>query len=83
MHTVYRSKKQKEKQMENTVTKNGKTYSLKKDAYISDRVGMLDYYMASAIDEDDNECTIFWPIIDSECEDESDTCDWDNFVVKY
>ena len=69
--------------MKNTVTKNGQTYGLKQDAYISDRLGMLDYYMAHAVDSDDRELTIFWPIIDSECNDESNACDWDNFIVKY
>lgn len=69
--------------MENTVTKNGKTYFLKQDAYISDRVGMLDYYMAHATDEDDMDCTIFWPIVNDDCDDESNACDWDDFRVKY
>lgn len=64
-----------------TVTYQGKTLTLQQDAYISDTVGKLDHYKASAIDAEGETYTVWWAIINFECEDESESCDWDEHEV--
>lgn len=60
-----------------TVTHNGKTITLTQDAYITSN-GSRDYYRAHAVDANQNEYYILWDIIDADCDDESNACDWSN-----
>ena len=41
------------------------------------------FYCASGIDENGDDYQINWEITnsDSDCDDESDMCDWDNFTI--
>lgn len=64
-----------------TVTYKGKTLILQQNAYISDDPENLDCYRAAAKDNDGNDYTVLWTIINFECEDESESCNWDNYEV--
>lgn len=60
---------------------DGKIYGITQDPYCE--TNFLSYYqepiyVATAIDGDDDEYEIRWEIINKDCEDESDTCDWEN-----
>ena len=45
--------------------------------------GTMDCYIASAIDpKTDKLYEIMWPIINPDCDDESDACDWTKYKVK-
>ena len=67
----------KESDNHGTVTHNGKTFTLTQDAYITSN-GSRDYYRAHAVDANQNEYYILWDIIDADCDDESNACDWSN-----
>lgn len=57
------------------------TVYLTQDAFPSGTPGN-EYYEAHAIDKDDNEYVMRWPVIDSQCEDASDACDWDDYTIR-
>ena len=64
------------------VLHNNKELYLTQNAYVSD---CGKYYKCHAMAMDDNE-TIFeyeikWPVINFNCDDQSDSCDWDNYTV--
>jgi hypothetical protein len=52
--------------------------ALEQDAYI---YGYC-YYTACAVDALGNDYCFKWDIINHECEDQSEACDWDEFTVK-
>jgi len=60
-----------------TVTHNNKTLTLTQDAYMTSN-GSRDYYRAHAVDANNNEYYIIWDIVDADCDDESNACDWAN-----
>lgn len=39
-------------------------------------------YRATAIDDHDNDYEIIWDVVNLDCEDESESCDWTNFKVR-
>ena len=62
-----------------TVTHNGKEYTLTQNAYISTDPRNLDgaaVYLADATDADGKEYEIVWKVIDQHADDESNSCDW-------
>lgn len=69
----------KTKQLSNhgSVIFNKKKYILDQPAYIT-TISEDTHYTAIAIDTDGNECIIEWDIININCDDESNACDWDN-----
>lgn len=57
------------------VVVDGVEYRTTQDPYINDEG---DAYKAHALDAEGNEYLITWVAVNTETEDESDTCDWDN-----
>lgn len=63
-----------------TVEYKGKEISLMQYPYISpSREG---YYEASAEDDEGNLYDVFWAIIREDCDDESESCDWEDYYVE-
>lgn len=61
-----------------------KTINLKQQAYCdySHKYQCAEYTAHGVMAEDeDEEVKVFWDIIDSECEDESNACNWNKFEV--
>ena len=53
-------------------------YYLTQDAYVETK----ETYAAVAIDESGSAYWITWEITNPDAQDESDKCDWDNFIAK-
>jgi hypothetical protein len=67
-----------------TVRHNDQTLDLLQDPYRDHRFYNdcdLDGYFASAVDDQDNEYLVFWEIANDQAEDESEACDWTDYVV--
>ena len=64
-----------------TIEYKDKMLTITQQPYIE---GPIDYpiYKALAIDIDGNEYEIIWPIVEINCQDESDVCDWEKYHVK-
>ena len=58
-------------------TKDGKSFEITQQAYVWDK----DTYRASLNCDGEYFGYVVWKIIDRECEDESNACDWDKFDV--
>jgi len=77
-----------------TVVANGKTYVILKNPYISSELGYSGYYESVVRRqeecedcEDYQECLdtglkIFWKIVNDDCEDGSDACNWEDFEIR-
>jgi hypothetical protein len=73
-----------------TYTKDGVDYAITQNPYISYCAGystpyMVNgetYYVAHGYDRDGNDVRLIWEITNPNTEDESDACDWDEFVVE-
>jgi len=60
-----------------TFTKDGKTYTITQQAYMWDS----ETYRAQLECEGEEFGIVVWDIIDINCDDESNACDWDKFNV--
>lgn len=65
-----------------TYEHNSKTLWLIQDPYPSDLCGHEDEYTAVAIDSEGETYRVTWKIVNSECEDASESCDWDVYNVE-
>ena len=45
-------------------------------------IGKAEKYRANAIDMDMKTYVVVWDIINHECEDESDACDWEKYTTR-
>jgi len=54
---------------------------LSKQPYINTDIRYPNTYTSGARDKFDNEYQVIWKIINADCEDESEACDWDKFLV--
>ena len=50
--------------------------------YQSDIIGEENFYTATASCVNGNLYKVLWPITNFDCEDESDSCDWENYEIK-
>ncbi len=57
-----------------TVTLDGLTVTLTQDAYVSDD---SETYEAHAADDEGNVYKVFWRVICTDTDDQSNCCDWD------
>lgn len=58
-----------------TITFKSKKLTLTQDAYITSN-GVYNCYEALAVDADGNDYKVIWDILDAQCDDESNACDW-------
>jgi hypothetical protein len=66
-----------------TVIFEGRLLYLQQDAYLDNDANGEAAYFASAIDEKEEFMyEIKWQIINEDCQDESDACDWDKYYVR-
>lgn len=66
-----------------TVRYKGQELTLTQDAYLTQNDNGT-YYAAHAVDSQKNEYMVRWEITHEnprECDNESDMCDWDNYIV--
>lgn len=63
--------------MYGTINWNGRLLYIKQQPYITN-----DGYVASAQDNEFNDYKVLWDIVNEDCEDESESCDWSKFMVK-
>jgi hypothetical protein len=68
-----------------TVNYKGLDLKLMQEPYINDQmlsgVQRRCVYEALAIDDNDDEYMVTWNVINLDCEDESEACNWDKFTV--
>ncbi len=66
-----------------TVNFNGIEIVIMQQPYISDYCHHHgQFYTATGQDAIGNNYEIAWPVINEDCEDESEACDWDDFKVR-
>ena len=65
-----------------TVEYKGKTLTIKQSPYLNYNTVMGDHYKSMAEDEEGNEYIVRWDIINPDCEDESDACDWQDYQIE-
>ena len=58
-------------------TTNKKQLKLTQNAYVTND----DTYQATALDDAHNRYTVEWTVTNYNCNDESDACDWDRYLV--
>jgi hypothetical protein len=62
----------------------GKEFFLQQEAYLDQDFnfsGAKYYYTALGRTLDNTKCNLRWEIINSECEDEGEACDWDEYEI--
>lgn len=62
-------------------TTTGELLALIQQPYIKSYYG-YNFYCAQAIDKFENNYEICWQVINSNCEDESDACNWESYIVR-
>lgn len=65
-----------------SVEYKGKVLWLQQEAYITALIGQSKYECIALAEDDDYEYEVSWDIVDFQCEDESDACDWEVYDVK-
>lgn len=58
---------------------DGVQVTLQQQAYISD---CGNQYKALGVTGNEEDCMVSWDIIDTDCDDESNACDWNEFTVR-
>lgn len=65
-----------------TVNYKGEEIALMQEPYLWHLCNRGDHYKALGLKKDGSEVSIWWPIINHDCEDESNACDWEDFFIE-